>query len=204
MTDTRPPASKNIVTTDWLAARLGKPDIAIVEARSTCRRQPQRQGGVSRRSYSRRGVLRHRRGRRSFLRAAPHAAGPTQFSKAAGALGIGKNDTIVVYDGVGLGGAPRVWWTFRIFGASNVYILDGGLPKWKAEGRPIEQGAAKRLRSKFDAELDTGDVANADDMSDGADQQFRPGGGRKARGPLPRRSGPSRGPACAAATCRVR
>ena len=46
----------------------------------------------------------------------------------------------MVYDGAGLGGAPRVWWTFRIFGAKKVYILDGGLPKWKAEGRPLEHG----------------------------------------------------------------
>ena len=44
----------------------------------------------------------------------------------------------------GLGGAPRVWWTFKIFGAKKVYILDGGLPKWKAEGRPVESGAAQR------------------------------------------------------------
>ena len=58
---------------------------------------------------------------------------PEQFAREVGALGIADSDTIVVYDGVGLGGAPRVWWTFRIFGAKNVFILDGGLPKLKAE-----------------------------------------------------------------------
>ena len=77
----------------------------------------------------------------------PHMLpGPTQFGEAAGALGIGDGDTIVVYDSIGLFSAARVWWTFRIFGAKNVFILDGGLPKWKAEGRPLETGDAKRRR----------------------------------------------------------
>ena len=107
----------------------------------SARAQARRQGGVSRRPHSRRGVLRHRRHRRPFHRPAAHAAGRRRSSrKDVGALGIGKDDTIVVYDGAGLGGAPRVWWTFRMFGAKNVYILDGGLPKWKAEGRPLEHG----------------------------------------------------------------
>ena len=67
-----------------------------------------------------RGVLRHRRHRRSLHRPAAHAAGRRRSSpKAVGALGIGKDDTIVVYDGAGLGGAPRVWWTFRVFGANE-------------------------------------------------------------------------------------
>ena len=75
----------------------------------------------------------------------PHMLpGPTQFGEAVGALGIGDGDTVVVYDSVGFYSAPRVWWTFRIFGAKNVYILDGGLPKWKAEGRPLENGDVKR------------------------------------------------------------
>src|SRR5207253_10231018 len=94
----------------------------------------------------------------------PHMLpGATMFSKEVSALGIGKDDTIVVYDGAGLGGAPRVWWTFRIFGAKNVYVLDGGLPKWKAEGRPIDAGPAHRTPRKFEAELDTGKVATVAD-----------------------------------------
>jgi thiosulfate/3-mercaptopyruvate sulfurtransferase len=90
--------------------------------------------------------------------------GTTQFDKDVGALGIGKDDTIVVYDSAGLGGAPRVWWTFRIFGASKVYILDGGLPKWKAEGRQLEQGATQRTPRKFESELNTRVVASVDDV----------------------------------------
>ncbi|MGH6675726.1 MAG: rhodanese-like domain-containing protein, partial [Xanthobacteraceae bacterium] len=65
----------------------------------------------------------------------PHMLpGATQFGEAVGALGIGNGDTVVVYDSLGLYSAARVWWTFRLFGATEVFILDGGLPKWKAEG----------------------------------------------------------------------
>jgi thiosulfate/3-mercaptopyruvate sulfurtransferase len=57
----------------------------------------------------------------------------------------------VVYDGIGLGGAPRVWWTFRLFGAEQVFILDGALPKWKAEGRPLETGTVEHAPRIFKA-----------------------------------------------------
>jgi thiosulfate/3-mercaptopyruvate sulfurtransferase len=90
----------------------------------------------------------------------PHMLpGPDQFAAAAGELGISEQDTIVVYDGSGLYSAPRVWWTFRIFGARNVFILDGGLPAWKADGRPTEAGAVKRPKKTFKARMDTGAVA---------------------------------------------
>src|SRR5579872_4683173 len=98
----------------------------------------------------------------------PHMLpGPDQFAKAAGALGISEKDTIVVYDvydGTGTYSAPRVWWTFRIFGAKNVFILDGGFPKWKQERRPTESGAGKRKPRTFRAEMDTGAVAMVSDV----------------------------------------
>src|SRR5690242_17359204 len=71
----------------------------------------------------------------------PHMLpGAADFAAAVGKLGIGDGMTVVVYDGAGLGGSPRVWWTLRVFGAEQVFILDGGLPKWKAEGRPTASG----------------------------------------------------------------
>jgi len=95
----------------------------------------------------------------------PHMLpGPTHFGEAVGALGIGDGDTVVVYDSVGLYSAARVWWTFRIFGAKKVYILDGGLPKWQAEGRPLEQGDAERTPQKFNAEMNVGAVAMLADV----------------------------------------
>ena len=67
---------------------------------------------------------------------------PADFAAAVGAMGIGQDDTIVVYDSVGLFSAARVWWTFRLMGARDVRVLDGGLPKWRAEGREVETGPA--------------------------------------------------------------
>jgi thiosulfate/3-mercaptopyruvate sulfurtransferase len=89
---------------------------------------------------------------------------PEAFSSAMRALGIGDGETIVVYDGAGLFGAPRVWWTFRTFGVREVYLLDGGLPKWKTEGRPIESGEVKRLPRHFSARFDNGAVAAVGDV----------------------------------------
>lgn len=65
---------------------------------------------------------------------------PQAFAKAMGALGVSENDDIVVYDAQGLFSAARVWWTLRIMGAKQVRVLDGGLPKWRAEGRPLGHG----------------------------------------------------------------
>jgi thiosulfate/3-mercaptopyruvate sulfurtransferase len=162
---THPPASKNLVTTEWLAERLGKPDVAIVDGSFYLPAQ--------KRDAKAEYLAAHIPGAAFFDIDAiadhstdlPHMLpGARMFSEAVGKLGIGKDDTIVVYDGAGLGGAPRVWWTFRIFGAKNVFILDGGLPKWKAEGRPTESGEGKRPARKFEAELNTSVVAGVDDV----------------------------------------
>jgi thiosulfate/3-mercaptopyruvate sulfurtransferase len=95
----------------------------------------------------------------------PHMLpGPKQFGETASALGIADTDTIVVYDSRGLYSAARVWWTFRIFNAKNVYILDGGLPKWKAENRPLESGDVKRPAQTFKADMNVNAVAMLADM----------------------------------------
>jgi len=75
------------------------------------------------------------------------------FSKAAGALGLSDTDTIVVYDGMGLFSAPRVWWTLKTFGAKDVRVLDGGLPAWDKAGNPKKPGEAKPRPARFAATL---------------------------------------------------
>lgn len=65
---------------------------------------------------------------------------PAAFAAAVGALGVGSGDTVVVYDAQGIWSAPRVWWMFRVFGHRDVFVLDGGLPRWMAEGRPVLSG----------------------------------------------------------------
>jgi thiosulfate/3-mercaptopyruvate sulfurtransferase len=68
----------------------------------------------------------------------PHMAPPVEkFVSRARALGIGNGSQTVVYDGAGIFSAARVWWTFRLMGLKNCAVLDGGLPKWRAEGRPV-------------------------------------------------------------------
>jgi thiosulfate/3-mercaptopyruvate sulfurtransferase len=68
---------------------------------------------------------------------------PDAFDAAAGALGIGTDDPVVVYDSIGLFSAPRVWWMFRAMGHGHVRVLEGGLPRWRREGRPLEAGPAR-------------------------------------------------------------
>jgi thiosulfate/3-mercaptopyruvate sulfurtransferase len=77
--------------------------------------------------------------------------GAEQFAAAVGALGIDETQKIVVYDSVGLSSAPRVWWTFRIMGAADVAILDGGLPKWLKEKRPVDDKPVRRSPRRFAA-----------------------------------------------------
>ncbi|MBM6579300.1 3-mercaptopyruvate sulfurtransferase [Microvirga sp. BT689] len=83
---------------------------------------------------------------------------PESFAKTVGSMGISEDMTIVVYDGAGLFSAPRVRWTFQVFGARNVSILEGGFPAWKAEGRPVETGPerprpARTFKPSFDASV---------------------------------------------------
>ena len=66
---------------------------------------------------------------------------PGQFAAQMGALGIAATDTVVVYDGAGLFSAPRAWWMLKAMGHDHVMVLDGGLPKWRREGRALESGA---------------------------------------------------------------
>src|SRR5262245_40012986 len=72
--------------------------------------------------------------------------------------------TIVVYDGSGLFSAPRVWWTFRVFGAPSVFVLDGGFPAWKAEGRPVETAVPAPRPARFAAKLDRAQVIGLEDV----------------------------------------
>jgi len=154
-----------LVSTDWLAKRLGSPGLAIVDASWHL-------PSANRDAHA------------EFLqRHIPHAVhfdidaiadkstnlphmlpDAVAFSSAARKLGVGDGMKIVVYDSLGLFSAPRVWWTFRVFGARDVVILDGGLPKWLAEGRPVEDGPARPQLRHFTARLDHSLVASLDDI----------------------------------------
>ena len=162
---TTPTSSRWLKSTEWLAGELGKPDVAVIDGSYYLPTQNRDAMAEYVAAHIPGAVFFDINAVADHSTELPHMLpGPDQFGAAAGDLGISEKDTIVVYDGTGLYSAPRVWWTFRIFGARNVYILDGGLPAWKAEGRPTEAGAVKRPKKRFDAEMDTGAVAMLSDV----------------------------------------
>src|SRR5262245_25052379 len=154
------PTSKWLVSPAWLKERLGQPDVTVVDGSFYL--------SAMNRDAAAEYLAGHIPGAVRFDIDAiadhstdlPHMLpGPAQFGRETGALGIGSDDTIVVYDGAGLFSAARVWWTFRIFGAKKVHILDGGLPRWKAEGHPVNAEPVKRAPRTCHAEMDTHGVA---------------------------------------------
>ncbi|ABF65366.1 3-mercaptopyruvate sulfurtransferase [Ruegeria sp. TM1040] len=130
---------KTLVSTDWLAAHLKDPDLRILDA-SWYLPQMERDAKAE---YD----AEHIPGARFFdideisdhRSDLPHMAPPVEkFMSRLRAMGVGDGHQVVIYDGAGLFSAARVWWLFRLMGQVNVAVLDGGLPKWKAEGRPLE------------------------------------------------------------------
>lgn len=89
---------------------------------------------------------------------------PSVFAQHVGSMGISADDTIVVYDGPGFLSAPRVWFLFRTMGVAQVYVLDGGLDGWKAEGRPLTNEPTRIAPNIFHADFDGSKVASLADM----------------------------------------
>ena len=159
------PASRWLKSTEWLASQLGKKDVAIVDGSYHLPTRKRDAKAEYRAAHIPGAVFFDINAVADHSTDLPHMLpGPDQFGEAAGALGIAESDTIVIYDSSGFFSAPRVWWTFRIFGARNVFIVDGGLPAWKQEGRPTETGEVKRPKCKFNASMDTGAVAMLTDV----------------------------------------
>ncbi|WP_127902067.1 3-mercaptopyruvate sulfurtransferase [Solirhodobacter olei] len=130
---------RTLVSTDWLAAHLRDPDLRILDA-SWYLPAADRD---ARAEY----LAGHIPGARFFdideiseaRSPLPHMAPPAEkFISRLRAMGVGDGHQVVIYDGAGILSAPRVWWTFRLMGKTDVAVLDGGLPKWRAEGREIE------------------------------------------------------------------
>jgi len=160
-----------IVSTDWLHSHLNDPQLSIVDG-SWYLPNMQRDG---RSEFD----ARHIPGAVFFdidvitepNSPLPHTlASAENFARMAGALGISDQDTIVVYDGMGLFSAPRVRWNFQVMGARNVAILDGGLPQWLRDGLPVQNGAHTKPAKRFDAVFDDSKVVSFDQMRDLVDQ----------------------------------
>ena len=137
----------SLVSTDWLAGELGAPDLRIIDT-SWFLPADGRDARAEHEAEHIPGAV--------FLdldavsdpgHPAPHMV-PSEalFASRMRALGLGDGQRVVVYDNSPLHSAARAWWMLKQFGARHVAVLDGGLAKWKAEGRPLESGAAQ-LRS---------------------------------------------------------
>jgi len=139
-----------IVSTDWLAARLKEPDLRIVAAPFYMPGDGRLPKDEFEKAHIPGAVLFDLEQISDRADPLPHMLAPPEaFAEAVGDLGISDADRIVVYDHAGLLSAGRVWWNFRAMGHDEVYVLDGGLPRWIAEGRPLASGPVTAARRSF-------------------------------------------------------
>ncbi|KAL0732058.1 hypothetical protein Bca4012_028152 [Brassica carinata] len=142
-TSSGPPTNEPVVSVDWLHSNLREPDLKVLDASWY---MPDEQRNLIQ-EYQ----VAHIPGALFFdldgisdrTTSLPHML-PSEEAFAAGcsALGIENKDGVVVYDGKGIFSAARVWWMFRVFGHEKVWVLDGGLPRWRASGYDVESSAS--------------------------------------------------------------
>jgi len=145
-----------LVSTEWLARHLEAPDVRVVDGTFTL------PGVVP--TAPQLYAERHIPGAVFFdiddiadeTSTLPHMLpSPEKFAQRMRRLGLGDGHKIVVYDSAGLSSAARPWWMLRVFGHRDVSILDGGLPKWQAEGRPVTDEPPAPRERHFTARLNT-------------------------------------------------
>lgn len=160
-----PQPASPLVTTEWLAAHLDAPDIRIVDA-SWYLPQMQRNAKAEYAAAHIPGAVFFDIDEICDLESPyPHMLpSPEKFSSRVRAMGLGDGNRIVVYDGAGLFSAARVWWMFRVMGHEDVVVLDGGMKKWKAEGRPVDDRTPRHSARHFTARRNTGLVRDRASM----------------------------------------
>ena len=133
---------KTLVSTDWLGTHLSDPDLRIFDA-SWYLPDMKRDAKAEYASAHIPGARYFDIDEISDLRSdLPHTVPPVEkFISRMRAMGVGDGHQVVVYDGAGMFSAARVWWLFRLMGKTDIAVLDGGFPKWQAEGRPTEDMA---------------------------------------------------------------
>jgi thiosulfate/3-mercaptopyruvate sulfurtransferase len=153
-----------LVTTDWLADHLDAPDVRVVDARHFMPNDPRDPAEEYARAHIPGAVFFDIDRIADADAALPHMMpSPEVFAARVGDLGLGDGQWIVVYDHVGGAcAAARVWWMFRVFGHADVSVLDGGLPKWQAEGRSIEDRPSPITPRSFTARADASMIADAE------------------------------------------
>ena len=139
-----------LVSTEWLSAELGKPDLVVFDATKYLPNENKDGNALF--------LTGHIPGARYFDidevadpdTDLPHMVPtPGRFAKLLGALGVGNDSRVVFYDQKGLASAARGWWMMGLFGHDNAAVLDGGLPKWLKEGRTNETGTPAAVAAKI-------------------------------------------------------
>ena len=159
-------ADKWLVETDWLASHLDAPGLLVLDGSLHL--------PTSNRNAKAEYLANHIPGALFFdiddisdkASPLPHMLPqPELFASRMKKMGIGDGMEIIAYDSEGLYSAARVWWMFRAMGHEGVRVLNGGLKKWKAEGRPLEDGAPRRRSERhFTARLNAERVRDAGDI----------------------------------------
>ena len=159
------PAAEALVSTEWLAEHLGSPDVRVVDATWYLPSQ----GRDAKAEYA----AAHIPGAVYFdiddiaddSSPLPHMLpSPAKFSARVRKLGLGDGVRIVVYDANRFMASARVWWMFRLFGHGDVAVLDGGLAKWRGEGRPVDDQPVRPVERHFTARMNNMLVRDLDQM----------------------------------------
>lgn len=166
------PQDRPLVSTDWLASRLNDSAVRIVDA-SWYLPTMNRNGSDE---YSNAHIpgavywnIDEVADTSSNL---PHMMpSADQFESHMTALAISNETTVVIYDGLGLFSAARPWWMLKAFGHEDAYVLDGGLPKWMAEGRPLNNQRPELFKRSYKANLDYAFMRSAGDVQKNIDSK---------------------------------
>lgn len=182
-----------VVSADWLMERLGKPGLSIIDGSWYLPTQNRDARAEYQAAHIPGAVFFDQDAVVSPDSPLPHTLpSPGLFAQFASSMGVDEKDTIVVYDGPGFFSAPRVWWMFRLMGAKDVYVLDGGFDRWKAEGRPVTAETTKIASCFFEVDCDPSRVVSFEEMRrivDGKTAQIadaRPAGRFAGTDPEPR------------------
>jgi len=156
---------ESLVSTAWLARHLSDPDLRIADATYYLPSMGKNLQAEFEARHIPGAVLFDIDAIADSSNPLPHMLPSAEkFASHMRRLGIGDGNRVIVYDAHGLMSATRAWWMLRIFGHDDVALLDGGLPKWIAEGRPIEEGPARPRERHFTARFDHGKVRDKAQM----------------------------------------
>jgi thiosulfate/3-mercaptopyruvate sulfurtransferase len=164
---------ESLVSTEWLAAELGADDLIVLDATVFPPGDSRDAGGefvLAHLPKARRFDINQIADRHTPL---PHMVpSPEFFAQQVQALGVSNDSRVVCYDQLGMFSAPRAWWMFRLFGHDQVSVLDGGLPKWRAEHRAVQGGAAEPTAlGRFQSALRAGLLRGLGDIRDNIGSQ---------------------------------